>query len=391
MSTADPGAEAPALSPARPDKTRKRRSEKSERTAPDDKSEMGESSVEPLLIGGRTMHCYNEGEFAAIRSAFGVPPDFLAKFDFGGMSEGGGKGGQLMGFTADRACIVKELNATDHSVLLGLAGKYRLHIIGDDPSQPSQSLLCRFFAHFQDPETHRNYAAMNNWLPPDALAALELSEGEEKAVRSELASAFESYDLKGSADDKTLTLDGRRVQEVHKRIWNVCLWGGKCFWSPERIEYWNGKQHASTVKFRVTAQQKQWVMRAVRYDCEWLAARGLMDYSLILGVKRLPASRTAIALALQRTTDRHTQPLACAADGEVQLLYLGFIDWLQNWTCAKTVARCIKTLERNKSTEPPGYYAERCISYLEAKFVPTACDPGVDAAEAQDDTGSAEQ
>ena len=67
--------------------------------------------------------------------------------------------------------------------------------------------------------------------------------------------------------------DRQAVAAVHKRIWNVCLWGGKCFWSPERIEYWNGKQHASTVKFRVTAQQKQWVMRAVRYDCEWLAAR----------------------------------------------------------------------------------------------------------------------
>ena len=56
-----------------------------------------------------------------------------------------------------------------------------------------------------------------------------------------------------------------------------------------------------------------------------------------------------LALEMRNSVDQHTQPLVCNVGDQVQLMYLGFIDFLQDWTCAKTCARCIKSLEKNKS------------------------------------------
>ena len=53
---------------------------------------------------------------------------------------------------------------------------------------------------------------MNNWLTNPA--------GFPKAYSA-------VYDLKGCADDKTLVLNSEKVSTVHKRIWNVHMWGSK--------------------------------------------------------------------------------------------------------------------------------------------------------------------
>ena len=72
---------------------------------------------------------------------------------------------------------------------------------------------------------------------------------------------------------------------------------------------------------------------------EWLIKMGLMDYSLILGVKNLRASNTVLALEMRNSVDQHTQPLVCNVGDQVQLMYLGFIDFLQDWTWKKVGAR----------------------------------------------------
>ena len=40
----------------------------------------------------------------------------------------------------------------------------------------------------------------------------------------------------------------------------------------------------------------------------------------------------------------------------------------QNWTCGKKCAKCIKTFECNKATEPPPFYARRFAAYFDQKF-----------------------
>jgi hypothetical protein len=108
----------------------------------------------PIKVGEHDMPTFNDAHFAKIRAFYGVPADFIdASFSFalkaqgGNMSEGGGKGGNLMGFTADRGYIIKELNKTDHATLLSVAADYAEHMCHEDGT-----LLCRILAHFYHPE-----------------------------------------------------------------------------------------------------------------------------------------------------------------------------------------------------------------------------------------------
>ena len=98
------------------------------------------ANIEPSkekVIGaaGEEMHTYNDGAFKRVREAAGVADDFLMDgFDFrlktdgGKMKEGGGKGGNLMGFTDNMMFIVKELNDTDHNTLLLYVSEYANHM-----------------------------------------------------------------------------------------------------------------------------------------------------------------------------------------------------------------------------------------------------------------------
>ena len=53
------------------------------------------------------------------------------------------------------------------------------------------------------------------------------------------------------------------------------------------------------------------------------------------------------------TSDGGTQPYLAASNETIYISYVGIIDFLQDWTCAKKVAMCVKCCERNKATIPP--------------------------------------
>ena len=98
------------------------------------------STERTLSVNKTTMHTYNDEAFKRIREHCAVQDDFLNEgFDFrlkvdgGKMAEGGGKGGNLMGFTDSRMFIVKELNDTDHNTLLLYADQY-----ADQPGAAAQ-------------------------------------------------------------------------------------------------------------------------------------------------------------------------------------------------------------------------------------------------------------
>jgi len=108
----------------------------------------------PITIGERSFPTFNDQHFVKIREFYGIKDGFIGtSFSFelktngGSMAEGGGKGGNLMGFTRDRQFIVKELNKTDHNTLLKVAEDYANHMI-----HPDGTLLCQILAHFYLPE-----------------------------------------------------------------------------------------------------------------------------------------------------------------------------------------------------------------------------------------------
>merc|ERR1719375_999247 len=218
----------------------------------------------------------------------------------------------------------------DHKAMLEITESYVEHL------HKEKSLICTVFLHYRDVESGRTFFAMRNEVGNPPFQQL--------------------YDLKGCADDKTLELDGKKIQDVHKRIWNLSMWCGRCSWSEERRRYYKGKQDAAHLSLRMTADQRAQLVKALEYDMEWLASHRLMDYSLLVATKtEAPATNTYLNVR--------------GDGGEEMILCLSIIDFLQKWTCGKRVARGLKVFECNKATVPPRVYAKRFQRHFEASFV----------------------
>lgn len=340
------------------------------------------STQHVIDVDGEQLPTYNDAHFARLRSNMALSDTFLAAFKFADMKEGGGKGGNLLGFTSDKLWVVKELNDTDHNTLLALAEQYVDHVTHSDGS-----LLCRIVAHFHRPATNKNFMAMTNVVPPvphppSAVTIASESEGQAETGPEDRPRPHKraSYDLKGCADDKTLEKDGARVKEVHKRVWMVHLWCGSCCWTRERKRYYEGKQHALMVNFHVTMPQQSEVETWVKRDCAFLSDHNLMDYSLMVSCTQIPLESPEAQFHLDAHATRAptSLPFVNVHNGHVQVLHVGIIDYLQDWTCAKTLANCIKSCEKNKATVPPNEYAARFVKYFQGKFPADADDRPAD-------------
>mmetsp|Transcript_15889 Transcript_15889/g.49764 ORF Transcript_15889/g.49764 Transcript_15889/m.49764 type:complete len:335 (+) Transcript_15889:100-1104(+) len=322
-----------------------------------------ERTTTELVVGGKAVEAFNDSEFVKIRERYGLDEvEFLKSIDFSKMEQGGGKGGMQMGFTSDKLYIVKELNGSDHHSLSAIAAEYCEHVLAAEGS-----LIARLFAHFA--YRGHNFVVMNNWMPPPRYEAAPAG------LVDLLRSNFSQYDLKGCADDKTLKRRGESIPAVHKRVFNIPLWLGTLFWTEARQTYYSGKLHARDVAFHVSRAAHDDISAKVQRDVLFLQKCGLMDYSLVVSYHVLPR-RDAEALdkVYRATSDAGAQPYVGHKDKQTFVVYLGIIDFLQDWTTAKVVANCIKVAERNKATIPPRPYGERFAQFVKDKFVPT-CEP----------------
>mmetsp|Transcript_19632 Transcript_19632/g.63101 ORF Transcript_19632/g.63101 Transcript_19632/m.63101 type:complete len:359 (+) Transcript_19632:1234-2310(+) len=308
-----------------------------------------------LTVGSEEVSTFFDEAYAKVRAAWDLPSDFLSSIDFGRMEAGGGKGGMMMGFTVDQKFIVKELNGADHATMMAIAPEYVAHVLGD-------SLLARIFGHFE--RKGHSYLVMNNWMPPPR-----------KPVTN-----YSQYDLKGCADDKTLTRRGEKVEAVHKRIFDLKLWLGKLFWSAERTTYHEGKVHARQVRFPVSEADYREITAKIDRDVAFLQKYALMDYSLVVSYHVVAKDDKVIDAVFRGSAG--DQPYISYSKTSAAILYLGVIDFLQDWNFKKVVAQCIKVAERNKATIPPGPYGDRFANYVKHKFNPVnlECGDGTSAA-----------
>lgn len=303
-----------------------------------------------IVVAGKEVQPCSDKYWKILRDRDGIDNAFLADPNYvGPFKSGGGKGGDLMAFTTDGAYIIKELGKGDHEALCSVTESYVQRIQG------GQSLLVTIYLHFTDPSEERSYMVMSNILRhPGPWVAL--------------------YDLKGCADDKTLEANGRKVKAVHKRIWHVHMWCGNCAWSDDRMTYHQGKVAARTVDIPLTAPQKEAVVKWLKLDTDWLAENSLMDYSLLVGIKRISRADAEADKVVRRAQaapgQELRQPLVCQTEwgrgtGDITLVYIGIIDFLQAWTMGKKIAMVLKVMERNKATIAPVPYAARFYEHFE--------------------------
>ena len=333
-------------------------------------------------LGGEEVVLLNDEHFSKIRKAMRVPTEILAtrgQWKFEDLKASGGKGGDMMGRSSGSTFgkyFVKEVSGSDHSTLLKIAGEYADHV-----TSQGGSFICRFFMHVKHVNSGRFYVVMNNWIPSVEAA----TEGRmTKLERPHDVYQF-LYDLKGAADDKTQRRDSAAVPEVHMRCWHcrdicreyVCGTSVCGAGTEKRKMYRDGKTHAFSRKFHVAADQRDTILRRIGKDVEFLTKLGLMDYSLIVGVKIAKSGTDADELKAQGgflPGDSPDQPFSVIDDGsgDVTGYYIGVIDFLQEWTFKKTVANCIKTIAcapKPLATVPPKVYGERFVTYFKNKFV----------------------
>lgn len=202
-------------------------------------------------VDGLRIVQHNPEQWARVREKFQIPSNILDGFRFDTLHPSGGKGGDLLKFHGSYY-IVKQVTGSDQDTLLKVTDSLVDHVTTTD------SLIARFFLHFELPEDPndkyeghyggKSYCVMNNWLPQ----FVEKKVGE---AAKPVTVYNQMYDLKGSADDKTLVRREKKIPEVHKRFYNVNMWS-QCCWSRERHEYYENKHHAYNVRFHVTAAQQ---------------------------------------------------------------------------------------------------------------------------------------
>jgi len=304
-----------------------------------------------IKVAGDSIKTYNDEHFSKIRAEFGMDPmEVLSvhNFKFGNMRPGGGKGGDPMAMTSCNRYFVKEVSKDDQSTLVTIAKGYAEEVLGG-------SLLVRFFLHFQrtGKDGPKDYIVMNSCFP----------------ANSSTKDWAYTFDLKGTADDKTMIKGGKKVVEVHKRIANPPMWCCPGRYKG-RKEYYQGKKDAFSRKFHVTPEQKIEVIERIRNDTAWLKKAGLMDYSLLVGVRECSVAEYRPDMFDSMKPFLRDQPLISVHNGKVQAYYLGMIDFLQPWTTGKKVAHCIKCTFAPKpiSTIHPTQYADQFLDFFADKF-----------------------
>ena len=157
------------------------------------------------------------------------------------------------------------------------------------------------------------------------------------------------------------------------------MWCGQCCWSTDRKRYFDGKMQAYKEQFHITPEQKDSLNQWLKVAVTFLVDRSLMDYSLMVSCLKLDAmdpSTQAVLDAIEKEREASTHggganpfPFVSVTGGTVRVLSLGIIDYLQDWTCTKNIAMCIKCCECNKATVPPHEYGARFIRHFTENFV----------------------
>ena len=80
---------------------------------------------------------------------------------------------------------------------------------------------------------------------------------------------------------------------------NIIMWGGTCCWTEDRVTYHRGKVNARKLKLHMTEEQRAQVLSELKRDTDWLAKMNLMDYSLLVGIRKGPPGRS------WETVERH--------------------------------------------------------------------------------------
>lgn len=277
-------------------------------------------------------------EDAAFRSLLGISNESwlssLAKPLEGGITKSSGKSGSLFWITHDSRYFVKSVPEVEANTLIEVLPSYRQHVEG----AMSSGRLC---------------------LLPELLGIYCMYAADEKLYLQCFGNVFDTpeqpvriYDLKGTTED-------RYVEESPGHVMKDLNYEGKAIALP--------------------AQERKALLKACRADSEFLREHDIMDYSLLLGVYEKVGGKTGSgglgSVSLRGCEVDEDDEEDSASKTPPVTFRMGIIDVGCAWTFKKVLAHMVKkpTLgaccSQEIDTEPPEYYANRFVHYVEEKIV----------------------
>lgn len=240
-----------------------------------------------MTVAGRTIEVFNDHCFQDLRQQHDVPDNFLQDLRLSSQLPKISKGSEPIFRSDDEEFLVKAVNRQDHMAMLEICPDYVERCL-------QGSLLSPVYLHFRftrDDQRKASKAGRKDGKSVDEDGLLHhLDHVAFVAMRNltpNVGTWKARYDLKGCDDDKTIENEGHRIKAAHRRWWN--FWYPPVCWNQERWIYWHSKQDAKAFRLPLPEEYCKDVQKILAEDGKWLAERGLMDYSLLIGVQRFHA------------------------------------------------------------------------------------------------------
>lgn len=254
----------------------------------------------------------------------------------GGITQDSGKSGSVFWFSEDGKFIVKSATELEVSSLLDMMPRYTAHVVGSE-MVGLPCLLSRYLGAYQLLESGVSlwFVVMNNIFAGQVPQRI--------------------YDLKGTTEDRFVKPGRGKVLKdtnfEHRRI-------------------------------RLAMDDAKAVLQAVDRDSSFLRAERVMDYSLLLGLsadrENVDGEISGAGWSLHLLGDELVDMEDDEEEDEQEEVHavhcqVGIIDTLARWTAIKIAAHILKKPTigccHEIDTEPPQYYQNRFMEYVESKFL----------------------
>jgi len=213
------------------------------------------------------MHQYKPKSFQQMREMHNIStPDFLDSLCnsdlLGGWTESSGKSGSLFWYSSDRKYIMKSITAEETHLMNSMIGSYLRYI----RSHP-HTLLCKFFGMFKISTYVAAPSYMRGQDRPSRIRSDTLQTTRFVVMNNVFeypdiappTATVEKFDLKGTTED-------RYVRPVTgKEVLKDLNFGSRIITLPRPVA--------------------DCLTQVIKEDCHFLLHHGIMDYSLILGVR----------------------------------------------------------------------------------------------------------
>eukprot|EP00768_Dysnectes_brevis_P000473 gnl/Dysnectes_brevis/1102_a1233_2051.p1 GENE.gnl/Dysnectes_brevis/1102_a1233_2051~~gnl/Dysnectes_brevis/1102_a1233_2051.p1 ORF type:complete len:453 (+),score=69.64 gnl/Dysnectes_brevis/1102_a1233_2051:591-1949(+) len=335
------------------------------------------------LPGNWELKVYAPGMFSRFRTLMGITNDVLLEELAGstplGSTVSQGKSAALFFYSSSGRYIIKQLKPKEIQLQVSIMSNYNHHFM-----KFPHSLISKFVSIFRlkDGSKKHHFCVMDNMFS----TPLHIEE---------------CYDLKGSSVGRTI--------------------GDKTF---SGIDIPTKKDLDLQRGFRLTARRKELLMRQLRIDTAFLARHELIDYSLLVGIAKVPPGTRMVShhsmvdsSEISDLCSMYGQPeslqsmfhsemgglwsrrargspaagaakgsagsegtlksLSSTTDGsktshrEGDILFLGVIDFLTEFTTRKSFERSFKAVvydSRGISCQPPAFYRHRFLEAIDGHF-----------------------